>query len=473
MSLTRQVAHNTIYQLVGKVISTFFGLLAIGMMTRYLGTEQFGWYITVITFLQFIGILIDFGLIPVTAQMMSEPNFDKQFLFKNLLTYRLVTALIFLGITPFVAWFFPYPLEVKIAISFTTISFLCISINQVITGLFQSRLKMHIQTIAENIGRIALVAGLYLVITKGLGFLPIMGIVTLASMVYTLALLIFTHRETPLGFAYDKQIWKSITHKMWPITISIIFNVVYLKGDTLILTVMRSQAEVGMYGAAYRVIDIIAQMAMMIMGVMLPLLAYSWSRNHREDFRHRYQMSFDSMMLIAIPTTVGMAILSTKIMRLVAGNNFTDAGNILQILSLAVLGVFVGGVFGHVAVAINRQKQTMWIYISDAIITLIGYLIFIPRYGLSGAAWMTVFSEWYAGLLLFITIKYYSKEQVQLKTFVKIALASIAMGSVLFLLQNLHVLTLILIGILVYGLVLVGIGGISKKTLKEILTLHG
>jgi len=78
MSLTKKVAHNTIVQIIGKIISTVLGLVAIGMLARYLGQEQFGWYITAISFLQFIGIVIDFGLVPVTAQMMSEKDFDKE-----------------------------------------------------------------------------------------------------------------------------------------------------------------------------------------------------------------------------------------------------------------------------------------------------------------------------------------------------------------------------------------------------------
>ena len=28
----------------------FLGVLALGMMTRYLGTEKFGWYVTTISF---------------------------------------------------------------------------------------------------------------------------------------------------------------------------------------------------------------------------------------------------------------------------------------------------------------------------------------------------------------------------------------------------------------------------------------
>jgi O-antigen/teichoic acid export membrane protein len=471
MSTTRQIAHNTLIQIVGKAISTFLGLIALGMMTRYLGQEQFGWYITVISFLGFVGIMIDFGLIPVTAQMMSEPDFDKKQLFKNLLGFRFVTALFFLTTIPLIALFFPYPREVKLAISFTTVSFFAIAMNQVLIGFYQTKLKMIFQIVGENLGRLILVFGLWLFIGQQASFLTLMWVVVASSVVYTAFLWICANRESPAGLAFDWPIWKTIMAKMWPITVSIIFNVVYLKGDIILLSLFRDQAEVGIYGAAYRVIEILTQLAMMLMGVMLPLLAYHWSRNLKLGFRKYYQQSFDAMMAIAVPMALGVIMLAEKIIVLVAGPEFAASGNALRILAIAVFGLYLGAVFGHTAVAINRQKQTMWIYISTAIITLIGYFIFIPKYGMYGAAWMTVFSELYVGILLFFTIRHFSQEKLQIKTLAKIIFSGVVMAAVLFLLKELHVLFLIIIGGAVYLALLLALGGISKETIKEITAL--
>ncbi|MBI2990123.1 MAG: flippase [Candidatus Magasanikbacteria bacterium] len=472
MSTTRQIAHNTIVQITGKILSTFLGLLAIGIMTRYLGQEQFGWYVTAITFLQFVGILIDFGLIPVTAQMLSEPHFDKKKLLKNLLGFRFVSAVLFLGLAPLAALLFPYPREVKIAISFTSLSFLAIAMNQVLVGYYQHKLSMHMQAMGEVIGRVFLIGGLWFVTTKGYGFLPVMTVVTLSSLVYTAVLWIHVYQKEKTGFSFEATIWKAIMTKMWPIAISIIFNVVYLKGDTIILSLFWPQETVGIYGAAYRVIDILAQTAMMLMGLMLPILAFNWSRNIKAEFKHRYQQAFDAMMMLAFPMLIGVLVLAKKIMVLVAGEEFVASGSALQILALAVFGVYLGAVFGHTAVAINKQKQTMWIYISDAVLTLIGYLIFIPVYGIMGAAWMTVFSELYAGLLLWIVIRHYSGVSLEMKTFSKIVFSSLVMGSALIILNRFNVLLLVLIAAAVYSLFLFGLDGISKKTMREIVSMR-
>jgi O-antigen/teichoic acid export membrane protein len=51
MSLTGQVGRNTIVQVTGKVLGTILGLIVIALLTRYLGTEGYGQYTTVIAYL--------------------------------------------------------------------------------------------------------------------------------------------------------------------------------------------------------------------------------------------------------------------------------------------------------------------------------------------------------------------------------------------------------------------------------------
>lgn len=476
MSTTQKIASNTAVQVAGKIIATFLGLLGVGMLTRYLGAEQFGWYITTISFLQFIGICIDFGMVPVTAQMLSEPAFDKKKLFQNLLAFRFFTAIIFLAIAPIIAFFFPYPTEVKIAIGFTSIAFLAISMNQVLIGLYQERLKTHIYALGEVLSRLVLVGGFSLAIYFQQSFIPIMGVVTLSSVVYTIFLWVKAHQITPATFAYDKHIWKAILHKMWPIAISILFNVIYLKGDIVLLSIFANQADVGLYGAAYRVIDMLTQTAMLFMGIMLPLLGYAWSRKNYTLFYTRYQQSFDLLMMLSIPLVIGTFLLAQPLIVLIAGERFVTEDtiilitNILKLLSLAVFGVYLGAVFGHVAVSINKQKQTMWIYITNAILTLAGYIYFIPRYGMYGAAAMTLFSELYAGILLWIVIRKHTKYKLSLISLGKVVVAGAGMGLVISFLPEWHVFILVILGALTYCGLLLLLKAVSKATIKEIFS---
>ena len=84
MKLSAQVAYNTMIQIIGKVISTILGLVAIAIMARYLRETGFGQYTTIITFLSFFGIMADFGLTLITSQMMSQPQANQEKLLNNL-----------------------------------------------------------------------------------------------------------------------------------------------------------------------------------------------------------------------------------------------------------------------------------------------------------------------------------------------------------------------------------------------------
>ena len=74
MSRTAAIAKNTFVQVGGRAVGTVLGLLTLGVMTRYLGTHGYGEFTTATTFLQFFGIIVDFGLSLTTVAMLSEPG---------------------------------------------------------------------------------------------------------------------------------------------------------------------------------------------------------------------------------------------------------------------------------------------------------------------------------------------------------------------------------------------------------------
>ena len=95
MSLDKQIAKNTVIHLAGKLISLILGLVAIAVMARYLGQGGFGYSITVTEFLQFFGILVDFGLTLTTVQMISKPGVNISRTMNSIISFRVITAFCF------------------------------------------------------------------------------------------------------------------------------------------------------------------------------------------------------------------------------------------------------------------------------------------------------------------------------------------------------------------------------------------
>ena len=465
MSLTKKIAFNTAIQLGGKVIGTIFGLLGIVILTRALGVEKFGWYVTATGFLQFIGILADFGFTAATSSLLSNPKYDREKLLNNIFTLRFITGLFFNGLAAAIIFLFPYRIEIKIAVAILSLSFFFLSLNQVFWGYYQRILKLTVPAIAEILSRIALVIGLYLLYKGGYDFIAMMIMVTAAALILTGYM---WAKSGGIKFYLEKELTKKIAIHMWPLALAVIFNAFYLHGDKLLLPLYTDQTSVGLYGAAYRVIEIIIQVMSLTAGLLMPLVAYSWNTNDRKEFEKRYQMTFDTMSLLVLPMCAGIIALATPIMELVAGKEFAGSGPILQLLTIAIIGILFGLTFSSMAIAINQQKRTVWVFAGTAVIAVILYLILIPQFTIWGAAAVTVFAELLSGIGLYFCGCHLARYYPSFKNFLKILLASVIMGYLSYIIPSPHVIISIIYGIIIYSILIVILKVISKKTLVEL-----
>ncbi|MBI5254479.1 oligosaccharide flippase family protein, partial [Candidatus Falkowbacteria bacterium] len=156
--------------------------------------------------------------------------------------------------------------------------------------------------------------------------------------------------------AFDWQIWKEIWHRSWPFALSISLNLIYLKGDTIILSLFRPQTEVGLYGATYRILDILTMIPTLIMGVALPVLTRFWLENKKE-FYVLMQKVFDVFLILAVPVILGTMLIADKVMVFVAGQEFFAAGAILRVLIFAAGAILLNGLSGYAVVALNQQRK--------------------------------------------------------------------------------------------------------------------
>ena len=470
--LNIKIGRNALYQIVGKSVSTLLGLIAVALMTRYLGKEGFGNYTTIIAYLQFFGILVDLGLTIVTVQMIAERPAETNKIVSNIMTLRLVSAVIFLGLAPLIIWFFPYASLIKIGVAITTLSFFFITLNQILIGVFQKELRTDKVALAEVIGRIFLVIFVFLAVTNNLGLLAIMTAIVLGSLANFIVNYLFSLKYVRLKLSFESVLWREILSKSWPIGLAIIFNLIYLKADTIILSLVRPQSEVGLYGAPYRVLEIIMQFPFMFIGIILPLLSAAWKKRDTVSFRHAYQLAFDVLSLMAIPLAFGTYFVAEKMMVLVAGQDFFLSGAFLRILMLAIVMMFWGTLFGHAIVALNKQKVMVLGYIITAIVALSGYLFVIPKYGAWGAAWMTVASETLITILTFLVVTRVTKILPSFKAAGKAFAASLVMSLVLYRLPGTNLFTLLIISLAVYALVLYLLKGYSLTFIKKLARLR-
>lgn len=469
MSLSQKIALNTAIQLISKVISTALGLVTIAVMTRYLSPVGFGQYTTITTFLSFFAVAADLGLTLVTVQMISQPGADENRTLSNLMSLRLVTAISFIIIAPAVIFFFPYNQTVKLGVMVSTFAFLFPALNQILVGLFQKHLRLDKVSIAEIVSRLILTLGVIATARFDYGLYGILIVSVLSSLASFMLHYFFSLKLARIKLNFDYRVWAEIIKRSWPIGLTIVFNLIYLRADTLILSLFKSEAEVGIYGATYKVIDVLITLPFIYAGIVLPIMTSSWLLN-RERFRLVMQKSFDLMVILAVPLTFGTQVLASPVMTLVAGPEFAVSGEILKILIMASSIIFMGTVFSHGVIAIDKQKKIIPAYAFTAITALIGYLVFIPPYSYFGAAWVTIYSELAIALASAYIVWKYSDFRPNAKILLKALLASLVMVLIIRLTDDLNLLAKLLLAITSYFVALYAFRGVTKA---DLVTLFG
>lgn len=473
MSLARSLALNTGVQIAGKVVSTALGIAIIGLLTRLLGQEGFGAYSTANAFLQIFALLLDLGLNVTLVALLGEHAGDKEYerrCTSALFTLRIVMAFIVLGIlAPVVAFLFPYPLELKLAIIALTGSFFFPSLNQVVMGAEQRHLKMHAAAIAENVGRVIALIGLLIAVQFHLGLVPIMWMISLAGFANFFTNYVSAKKFAHFGWNWDPAFWSMALKRSWPVGLSIAFGLLYFKADTIIMSLSRSQAEVGIYGAAYRVLEILITVPFMYAGILLPILSNAWAKKELDRFKKLMSASIDVMTVLVLPIIVGTWLLGIRVMTIVAGPEFADSGRVLSILILAIGAIYLNTVFSHSVVAIDAQRKMIPFYALVAIAAVAGYLILIPTYGMWAAAWITVASEVVVGLgSLYVTKKALSIGYKPKATFAALG-SSVVMALAVWPLRNTWIIFPIFVGALVYSIMVILLGGVPIGMIREIL----
>lgn len=471
MSYTRKIAHNSIIQMGGKAVSTVIGVAVVAMLTRYLGEEGFGHYTTIMAFLQFFGVLVDMGLYIVLVKKISQPDVDRDVMVSNIFTLRLISAVVFLGLAPLIVLFVPYDPIVKVGVAVTALSFLGVTLNQALTGVFQKELRMDRVVVAEVVGRIILLGATVIAIQMDMGLLWVMGAVVAGSVVNFLITFAFSRRFVRIRLRCDMAVWKQVITDSWPIALSIAFNLVYFKADTIILSLFHDASTVGIYGASYKVLEVLTTFPAMFAGLVLPLLAGAWAVADHDRFRRVLRKSFDAMSMIALPLIVGTFFLAEPVMHVIAPE-FTDSPGVLRILIIATATIFIGNLYGNTVVAINKQRTMMWLYFGVAAVSLAGYLKFVPQYSYFGAAWMTVLSELMVTVASLVIVGRTTRVWPSLSVFTRAAVASGVMGAALYFLQEYSVVLLLIVAVIVYLGALFIFGGIRKDMIVEIMKIR-
>lgn len=471
MTIVRKIAYNTVISGGARLIGVALSLVSLGFVARYLGKEGFGNYSLILAFLYTFDSLADLGLYSLMVREISRPDADEKKIASNIFTIRLVAVLVFMGIASIIIWFFPYSSQVKSGTLIAVISFIFLSMGQVLMGIFQKHLKTDRSAVADILGRVFQLGLVILFIKINLGLFGAIFALIGGCFINFILLFIFARKHILFSLDFDFSYWKKIIKSALPIAVSIVLTLIYFKIDSIFLSLSAINSyspnpisDVGIYGIAYKILEGLIFFPAMFVGLIMPLLSNN-AFTDPEKFKKILQKAMDILIIFIIPLIIGLLMLSLPIVVLIGGVDFGASAQVLNVLAFAIGLIFLGNLFGNGIIALNKQKAGAWIYFIGMIFNIVLNLIYIPKYRYVGAAATTTATEFLVTILMMIliykTIHYLPKFNV-----IKPLIAGAVMAGFLYLFNSWNVFFLVGGGLVVYLLILYIIGGIKKEEIK-------
>ena len=472
MVIARKIAYNVVVSTAAKALSTGLALVGIGLITRYLGAEGFGYYATILAFFAFFGALADLGIYTIATREISRVGADVRMILSNAFTLRLMVSFSVVLLSPLIAALLPYPEYVKTGILFAAVAFLFSSSYMVLNGVFQKHLAMDRVAIAETIGKAIQVGIIFFVVRHDLGFTAAVLSLIGSTAFNFFAVFLLSRGYITFSLRLDGAYWRAFLRESLPMGVAAFVSFLYFKADTILLSFLRPGADVGIYNAAYKIIENLIFFPSMIIGLVLPLLA-RYVFVDRAMFQQIAHETLKTFFIIIISLVFGVFFLAEDIIALIGGEGYAASAHVLRILIFSLAFIFFGHFFNHILLAGNCQRKLMALLIVAAVLNISANLLIIPHYSYMGAAIVSVCTEIFValggGLLAVRALGYVP----HVPGLLRIAVAGTAMVIFLFLAQGAPIIIVIIGAAFIYGVFLWLLRVVTTRELAEIFLRRG
>ncbi len=163
----------------------------------------------------------------------------------------------------------------------------------------------------------------------------------------------------------------------------------YNSGDSLLLKAFLGDRAVGLYGSAYRVIQVPLAAFNAVTFAAFPLLA-RLAQGEAAEARRLAGRLVGLSLAGGIAVALALAFGAPSIVQALFGSEYGESAQVLRVLAFVVPLDFVVSTLGTAHVAAGRERPLAWCAGSAAVLNLLANLLLIPRLGLLGAAWATI-----------------------------------------------------------------------------------
>ena len=465
----RGVAVSAATQTGAKGLHLVLNVISTLAIIRYLSPSSYGDYVLVLTASMLVGLIADFGLSKLATREISQDLDSESEVLGTILLARLCLALLCIGLLQLVLLAIGVPPELHLAALVSSVLYLGDAVLVVVVA-FYVRIKQQYEAIIR-VGMEAFETTFVIVLIIHKASLPALFLApTVATLLGAFVAVVVVRRRFDVHLHVALARLPHLLKEALPLGPALLISVCYLKLDALMLAVLRTPREVGLYGSAYQPIEYTFLAAAVVVNVAFPLVAASYAAGDRERFVHLYRRGAEALVAVMVLVPILLSLVAVPLVTKVYGPAYEDAARPLQILAFALVLMTVNGWQAFVLLGGGRQRVTLYYNLGALVVAAVACSVLIRAYGMNGAAIATLCTGAFVLTCSTLAIRRHFDAHLAMGPLVRIGLAAAALWVTLWGLDRLGTPWLLLVpaALVAYPLWLAAFGVVRTSTLRAL-----
>lgn len=444
------------------------------LLPRYLGRAGYGLYTSVYAFVGTFGILGDIGLNIIMNREIARHREQGREILGQTLVLKFLLGIMFLAVVMIAA----------IPRSFGPLKWLLLSVCALESGIrtfantviaaFRAHEVMGYETLVTLLDRATWVVGILLVIWLDLdpdpGLVAIFLVFLLAAVVrLALAFLFFMRHIYRPRLGADVNLWRFLLGEAWSIGLALGSRRVYEQVGVVQLSAASDPATVALFSGPKRVYQLTNALASSVPDALFPGMAAS-ARVSKDRLQRLFLSGLQVLLMTTLPLAGFYVMFASYFVPWLLGADFQEAILALQVLAPAVVLAAVNALLSAVLRASGRQRYHLFCMVGTLVVNLGLNLLFIPRLSYVGPAIAILVSEGVQSILS-LAGALPLLGRLPARPLVAPLLATCAMSAAWWLASPLPLVLRLPVGPVVYGLALLLLGGIDRRTMRLMRSL--
>lgn len=397
--VSSRLFENAVWLFSDKVIRLGLNFLLTAYIARYLGVHLFGVWNYALSFVILFSFFSTLGIYnQLLRDLVLYPDRRNELLGSAFLI-KLLGGFVTLGLAyTSIVVIKPEETVLHQMVGILAIGYIVQSFD-VIDFFFQSQLKAKWITIARMMSFVVfgLVKVAFVQLEYPLLYFIVAHIGELVLSAIFLIIFFQKHFAPIFHWKVARQSALGMFKESMPIFFAEIAIIMYMRLDQIMIGELVGNETLGVFSAAVRLSELWYLIPGVICSTAFPAIINSY-QNHIE-YRIRLQKLYDLLIWLALSIALVVSFAAPFLVRLIYGEQFIEASQILIIHIWTSVFVFVGIASNQQLILENLSRISFYRTVVGVIVNVALNFVLIPRWGAKGAAFATLIAQAFSSVI--------------------------------------------------------------------------